>query len=80
MRLLFEAVIVGISLVITGNIVAFLVGKILSTNLPPVCKDWNKNYAMEISLFISGVVLHLFFEFTNINKWYCKHGNACRKK
>ena len=47
MRLLFEAVIVGISLVITGNIVAFLVGKILSTDLPPICKDWNKNYAME---------------------------------
>jgi hypothetical protein len=80
MRLLVEATVVGIALVIFGNIVGFVVGKLFSTDLPPLCKDWNKNYAMEISLFLSGALLHLFFELTGVNRWYCKKGNACRKR
>lgn len=80
MKLLIEAVVVGISLVIIGNIVGFFVGKLFSTDLPPVCKNWNKLYVMEISLFMTGVVAHLLFEVTGVNKWYCKNGYACRKK
>ena len=49
-------------------------------DLPPVCKDWNKNYIMEISLFLTGFLTHLAFEFMGANKWYCKYGNACLKK
>ena len=41
--------------------------------------DWNKYYVMEIALFFTGFCLHLGCEFTGINKWYCKHGNACSK-
>ena len=80
MRLLLEALVVGITLVITGNIVGFLVGKLFATNMPPFCEDWNKNYVMEISLFLSGAMLHLFFELIGVNRWYCKNGNACRKR
>ena len=29
--------------------------------------------------FLSGVVIHLGFEFLHFNKWYCKHGAACKK-
>lgn len=80
MKLIIEAIVVGFSLVVIGNAVGFLVGKLLATDLPSSCKDWNKKYVMEISLFMTGVVAHLLFEVTGVNKWYCKNGYACRKK
>lgn len=33
----------------------------------------NKN----ISLLVSGFVIHIFCELVRINKYYCKHGVAC---
>lgn len=80
MKLLIEAVVVGLSVVIFGTLASFLVGSSFRVELPPVCDDWNKNYAMEISLFLTGVLAHLFFEVTGVNKWYCKNGNACSRK
>ena len=77
-QLWVEAVILGLLLIVAGTIVSWIVSKFSGTDLPPVCKDWNKNYIMEISLFLTGVVGHLFFEFTGANKWYCKNGYACR--
>ena len=53
-ELLKEAVVVGIMTVIVGNMAGFAVGLAMSADLPVVCKDWNKYYAMEISLFITG--------------------------
>ena len=76
-QLLLEAVVVGIITVIVGNIVGFIIGKSLSVDLPTVCKDWNKYYTMEISLFLTGFLIHLICEFSGINKWYCKNGFAC---
>ena len=76
-QLLLEAVVVGIITVIVGNIVGFIIGKSLSVDLPAVCKDWNKYYTMEISLFLTGFLIHLICEFSGINKWYCKNGFAC---
>ena len=76
-KLLKEAIIVGFVLIIIGTIVSFIVGKVFSTDLPPVCKDWNKNYVMEICLFFTGFTAHLAFEYTGINKWYCNNGYAC---
>ena len=46
-----EALVVGIIVVVAGSLVSFLVGLMFKTYLPPVCKDWNKNYVMELSLF-----------------------------
>jgi len=80
MQLLIEAIIVGIAVVLFGTVVSWLLKGTFAVDLPPVCKDWNKNYVMEIALFLTGVVTHLFFEFTDVNRWYCKHGNACRKR
>jgi membrane-bound ClpP family serine protease len=76
--LLIEALVVGVATVLVGSIVGLLVGKVLGSDLPSVCKDWNKKYAMEISLFLTGAVLHLLFELVGGNKWYCKNGVACK--
>ena len=75
-----EATVVGIILVIMGNIIGLLISKSpLSVPLPDACKKWNDFYAMEASLFLAGVLTHLVFELIGANKWYCKHGNACSK-
>lgn len=79
MRLLVEAVSVGILTVLVGSLVGFILGKTVSTNLPRLCKEWNKNHIMEMSLFLTGVAVHLLCEITGINKWYCKNGVACHK-
>ena len=72
-----ESLVVGIMTVLVGSLVGFLVGMVMKTELPPVCKDWNKNFVMEISLFLTGVFIHLFCEFTGVNAWYCVNGAAC---
>lgn len=79
MKLLVEAVIVGIVLIIVGNLVSILLrkAKIGHVELPSECKKWNEKYIMEISLFLTGVLTHLFFEMIGANGWYCKNGNAC---
>lgn len=78
-KLLYEAFIVGILTAVVGTIVSKLMGDSFKVDLPPVCDDWNKNYVMEISLFLTGVSVHLLCEYSGINKLYCKTGLACRK-
>jgi len=77
--LILEGICVGILTVIVGSVVGYILGKYFSTNLPAICKSWNKNHIMEISLFLSGFILHILCEYSGINKWYCKNGNACKK-
>jgi len=77
MNLLFEAICVGIGTAIMGFLVSSIIGLFSKNNKSS--GDWNKYYVMEIALFFTGFCLHLGCEFTGINKWYCKHGNACSK-
>ena len=77
--LIVEAVVVGIMTVIFGNITGFLIGPLFKVDLPKVCSSWNKFYTMEITLFLTGFFIHLFCEFSGINKWYCKNGFACTR-
>lgn len=78
-QILIEAVVVGIMTVIFGSIAGMIVAPFLKVDLPEICSTWNKFYAMEISLFLTGVLIHLFCEYTSINKWYCKNGFACKR-
>lgn len=79
-NLLKEAVVVGVVFIFLGNLFGYLLsGSRLSVKLPKECSTWNKNYVMEMTLFLSGFFGHLLFEQTGLNKWYCKYGNACRK-
>jgi|TARA_B110000259_G_scaffold104745_1_gene120360 hypothetical protein len=76
--LFIEAFVVGILIVVIGSIISFVIGRLLKTDLPPVCKDWNKNRVMEICLFLTGFITHLIFEACGANRWYCKNGYACK--
>ena len=79
MKLLVEDIAVCVITVVVCTIAGLVVGKLFSSNLPKVCKKWNKNHVMEISLFLTGFLVHLLCEFTGINGWYCKNGRACKK-
>jgi hypothetical protein len=75
--LLLEAITVGISLIFFGYIGSYIADAVLPQ--PKRGEYFNKYYVMELSLFLTGVIAHLVFEYTGINKWYCKNGVACRK-
>ena len=72
----FEAVVVGFVLVVVGTFTAGALSAVYPNerNSP----NWNKYYVMEVALFLTGVITHLFFEFLQANAWYCKMGAACR--
>ena len=72
-QLFIEAFVVGIITVIVGTAVSYLF-----FNVRKGKQSWKRNYGMEIALFLTGVFIHLICEFTGINKWYCKNGNACK--
>ena len=73
MQLLLEASTVGISLVVY----ALIVTKILDVLLP---KDSVTEFSrMIIGIFVTGFTIHLVFEVTRLNSYYCLHGHACKK-
>ena len=78
-KLLIEAIIVGVLTVIIGSIVGFIFSKI-NNKLQPELEyskknnNWNKYYVMEQSLFFTGALIHLLCEYLGINTWYCKNG------
>ena len=77
-ELIMESAFVGIILVLVATVVSKMFGKDVEKKLPPKLRDWNKDHVMEKSLFVSGFMIHILFEFSGVNKWYCKHGSACK--
>lgn len=76
-NIFFEALIVGL--------VTAVVGFIISTLFMLTSKDfsWKKYHfwpQVVLSYFITGFLMHIGFEFAGANKWYCHHGNACKRK
>jgi hypothetical protein len=77
-KLIIEAFAVGIILLI----VSIPVMRTLHTVYPEdyagcehlPSKSKNKYY---VSTVIIGMLVHLLCEFSGLNKWYCKNGNAC---
>jgi hypothetical protein len=69
-RVIKEATFVGILTALIGYIASALVKPYFKVDLPEICKSWNKKYLMEMSLFSTGFLLHIFLEFTGMNKTY----------
>jgi hypothetical protein len=70
LRVIKEAVFVGILTALIGYVASALVKPYFKVDLPEICKSWNKKYLMEASLFATGFLLHIFLEFTGMNKTY----------
>jgi len=73
-----EAIGVGFLGMIIGSMIGKLLEKVYGISLPKVCNSWNKYYIMEISLFLTNFIIHIFCELVGLNRWYCLNGNACQ--
>jgi hypothetical protein len=70
-----EALIVAVATAVLGFIIATLF-------MLPSKKFSFKKYdfwpQVILAFFVTGFLIHLLCEVSGVNKWYCKHGNACR--
>ena len=69
-RLLIEAVAVGVLVVLLGYVIIYV--------MESMKLKMNRDKQMIIGFFVLGALTHLVCEFTGVNKWYCKNGNACK--
>lgn len=70
-KILKEALVVGVGLVIVGMVLHLLASYFMK-------HDMNNNMVLAVHFFVAGFVLHLLCEYFGINRWYCKNGIACR--
>ncbi len=69
-RLLVEALVVGLMTLVVGKITSRLVAEAIRMY------GLDATYATEIILILTGVLIHLLFEFSGVNKWYITNGVA----
>lgn len=69
-----EAAVVGVATAMVGLLVSTVWMYIQEKKLPSA----RIQLSVLGSLFITGVLVHLLFEVSGANKWYCKHGAACK--
>ena len=58
-KTLIESIVFGLIVVMVGNFTGSIISKYLASNLPTVCKTWDKNYLIELCLFVTGIVSYL---------------------
>jgi len=62
-----NAIIFGILLTLVGHFTSKITGMYFKVKLPNECKEWNKKYIMEITLFCTGTITYFiyFYLFNN---------------
>lgn len=75
-RVFIEACVAGLLVMLVGSIASKLVRPYFKISLPEICKSWNKKNIMEISLFMTGFLLHVILELTGLNKQYAVYRAA----
>lgn len=76
LKFLMELFAVGVSSVVMGLILHYLLGYHAQHADSPVMKK--EMMQLVILLFLTGAFLHFFYEVTKVNAWYCKNGNASK--
>ena len=77
-NVIIEAVVVGLLLAILGLCVSTLL--MFFTTDKFSLKKYHFWRSVALAFFISGFIFHVVCEYTGINKIYCTHGSACKKK
>lgn len=75
-EIIIEAIIVGLLVMIIGIIVSY--GTMYMQD-PVLTKDFKHWWSIAFSFAISGMLVHIICEVSGVNRWYCKHGSACKK-
>lgn len=70
-----EALYVGIATSILGTFLSYLSMAYGQKSFNVKFDNWTSIF---ISEFFTGFILHYIAEYYNVNKWYCKYGNACQ--
>jgi hypothetical protein len=66
-QILIEAIMVGVATLIVG-----MIGLNLLIKRDKIQNEEQKHpKGLELTFFLTGVFLHLFFEIIGLNKWYC---------
>lgn len=69
-RVFKEAVVVGLLVLVAAYLVKYIVKPYFKVDLPEICERWNEKYVFEVSMFLTGFVLHIILEITGVNKSY----------
>ena len=76
-----EAIIVGLITAIIGKLLSKILIKINKLDENKDFQIWNEPRIIEISLFLTGIFIHLICECMGLNKWYCdKKTRKCVRK
>lgn len=73
---LYELGLIGIIGMVIGLVITYFAMLIVEKDKTKDFKHW---LAVGISLFITFVLSHIFFQITGLNTLYCKKGYACIK-
>ena len=75
-KLIFESLLIGIITAILGNLMIKIVTRFNTVekndNLTFVLDSYKDTYIIPISLFFTGILIHVFLEYIGLNKWYCE--------
>ena len=79
--IIIESIIIGIVTMILGKIISKIMLGINKIDKDKKLPKWKEPKIIEISLFVTGVFIHLFCEYIGLNKWYCdKKTNKCIRR